>query len=216
MRAALEQNAPEILRLHVKTFGIHFGEAEEAALLLQICVNIKHLAIWTSWDRYFGQIKFQVQNLRPSTVTLKLVPIFGAMPDFRHPFFGNVSHLVIYDAPYFWTKWDSLHLMPSLTHLALRFYSFSPSAFAYLRVLLKKRTKLEQIIVFTGSDVKAATAGFDKELLGDARLLLARLPDEHRDWQDFATGGTSNVWAHAKRKALLKKRMQDRLRRELA
>lgn len=208
MRAALKLHTPEKLRLGVQTFGVQLGEAEESAQFLQICVNIKDLAIWSNWDRYLAQLTFHIQNLRPRTVTLPLVPVFGQTPDFRQPFFGDVTHLVVYDAPFLWAKWTTLHYMPSLTHLAYRFYSYSPSAFAYLRALLKKCINLEQLVIFTGPDFNGA-AGFDKKLLEDDRFVLTPIPNEHRDWEDFVTGGTSNVWAYAKRITSLKRRMRN-------
>ncbi|PPQ73643.1 hypothetical protein CVT24_007629 [Panaeolus cyanescens] len=184
--------------------------AENALVILELCVNIQNLALW----RLTGGISILqpvIRSLPLKRVSLNVADLQGfssAYPSphtladssfiFDHTLYPHLTHLDIILMPSVrWESWSNLALMPHLTHLSCDFDS--P---ALLQAILAHCGNL-RMVLFAGPHNQFYEE-LSEEVLRDGRVVRLREPvDLIPDWELSAFDG-EDVWERAE-KVLRKK-----------
>lgn len=158
----------------------------DAERILTVCQGVINLACWPMGGKPLFPL---ISTLRPERLSINTSGLFGmnTHPDFRHPFFQNVTHLEIVD--WLWTSWSGLELLPRMTHLALDLDNYNESVVARLRRILESCRSLLVCLCLAPSDNAMIEASNVLAEIEDVRLVILSEADVLENWETSLRGG---------------------------
>ena len=196
---------------HVLVQGVSASVAYE---VLQSCVNVKNLMLWSAEHRNLKQLIFSLPVERLSVNVLELTGFDKDTTDttgagdleenfvFDHTYFVNLTHLDVVYVPKSvrsWDRWKNLALLPRLTHL-----SFYASTVDMVKNTLKECEKLKLLVLIFQEDVtehgdEVGNGKFPSGIFDDCRVVqMADRPSD--EWvEDWISGahGKGDFWLEA-------------------
>ncbi|TFK68745.1 hypothetical protein BDN72DRAFT_841437 [Pluteus cervinus] len=178
---------------HVKSLCIP-GDIppSDAEKVLVVCQGVVNLACWPMNGPPLFHL---VSDLRPKRLSINTSGMFGVNvpPDFRHPFFQNVTHLEIVD--WLWCSWSGLEFIPCLTHLALDLDNYHDGVVDRLRQIMSSCRTLAVCICFVPSDRAMIQAQKAVSNIDDKRLVVLSDSDPLENWEASLKGDRGGSYA---------------------
>ncbi|KIM82430.1 hypothetical protein PILCRDRAFT_820270 [Piloderma croceum F 1598] len=180
-----------------RTFKREWGDDIETAVkLLPYCQGAEYVFLWISPDYVDMRLKDLLINMRPKRLDADLMNLLGAtQPDFSLPFFDNVTHLVISQAP---KNCIAIRALPHLSHFLIDWIdkNVMPDDCNLLKVAADLLSHSETLKVCA---IRYVDANVDTVLpeLQDGRLVfIIAVIDWFPHWLSFARGEL-DIWAYA-------------------
>jgi hypothetical protein len=194
--------------LHVRHLALYSISAfTEIKNLLAVCTGVRNLAFYFATDPSF--IPY-LERIRPLLLCVDGGDLFAGTPDFSHPMFANVTHLDLADTEfpaYNEDSWQSLALLPCMTHISFNFYTEKKVPVRFLRMLLSDSKLLQALIIIWAND-QVYEVGDDagaKYPTHDVRFVMTVCDDFLDDWIGGAWG-RADLWDRADEFIRLKRR----------
>jgi hypothetical protein len=171
---------------------------EIAFKLLPYCQGAEYLFWWISPDCDV-RLKNLLINMRPKRLDIDFRNLFGTIqPDFSLPFFDNVTHLVISQAP---KNWTAIRALPRLSHFLVDWINkyVMPDNCDLLQIAADLLSHCKTLKVCAIRHVAGRGPNMDEPLteLQDGRLVfIIAVIDWLPDWLSFARG-EPDIWAYA-------------------
>jgi hypothetical protein len=89
---------------------------DAAIKILPYCQGVEYLFWWISPDRKDTRLTYLLSNMRPKRLDADFTNLLGTQTDFSLPFFDNITHLVVSNAP---PNWTAIWAVPRLSHLLI-------------------------------------------------------------------------------------------------
>src|SRR5882762_4788554 len=90
---------------------------ETVIKLLPYCQGVEYLFWWICPDRKDARLVDLLSNMRPKRLDADFINLLGStQSDFSLPFFDNITHLVVSEAP---PNWTAIQALPCLSHLLI-------------------------------------------------------------------------------------------------
>jgi hypothetical protein len=201
---------PAFYATHVKAICLAFEfTADDLRRVLSCCASATNIACWYSRrDSYDipsdAELASLTAPLRPRWLSVDLTFFLGlgqAKPDFRLPFFSNITHLDAVDTMDRWITWSGFEFMPCLTHLSLQLEEYNErGALEFSDTVLLRCHALQILLLFLG--------GNDLPPHKDPRLVLWECPQDFiGDWEGRFSG-EPDIWTIAEEVAERQRRIQ--------
>jgi hypothetical protein len=111
--------SPEFYSCHVKGFWSFDLHSDDVLKILSLCSGVTIIDSWFNWAAQdVDLLDTPIGRLRPHRFTIYDTTFGTAKPDFRHPFFSNITHLCMTVHWNYWTS-SAFDIMPHLTHIDL-------------------------------------------------------------------------------------------------
>ncbi|KAF7371120.1 hypothetical protein MSAN_00747200 [Mycena sanguinolenta] len=164
--------------------------------VLKACQGVVNLAIWLDKPQDTPLFPF-ISSLRPTRLSVNMHGLYGSgcKPDFKHPFFSNITHLELVD----WLTWAAYigSLSPHLTHLAVDFDLHLQDSETRLRDVLASCQSLVVCIALVSDDESMIVVANGLAGIEDPRLVILSESNVIENWESSLQRTDASLWSFA-------------------